>query len=703
MPSAPSEFAADDLSNVDVTVFELSNEELDRYPIGIITLARDGTILRYNRAESALSRLKPHEVIGRNFFRDVAPCTAVRDFQGRFEVFAAGTTSAAERFDWCFMFRWGRQDVTITLMRREQRREIHVVVVVRSLAAPVPVAVIESIATPDAEEAPRRSIETNVGIWADDLDGASSYRSEELHRILGAGAELETLPDPIVRYAHPKHVAALTSEMKHAHEQGRSYVLRTLIVAGDGSEKDVLVHGAFLDAPGGRGSRSIGSVVDLTQRRTLEDQLWESGHLDPLTQLPNRRLLMERLNAALGERPSGISVCFLDLDKFKNVNDSAGHAVGDQLLRIVAERILRTTRPGDIVSRINGDEFVVVLIDGAQPTAVEALLGRILDAVAEPYRIDGKQHIVAASAGIASFPLDGKTAEELLSAADVAMYRAKAGGPGSFRRFAPAMNELAAKDRERAAELQFAIDRGEIVAYFQGIVDARTHVTRGAEALARWEHPTLGMLAPSEFISLAEESGAIIPLGKSILRDACAWGRRWYDALGDAAPFVSVNVSPLQFRDRRFAATVREVLAETGLPARLLELEFTESLVMDRFEETMLVLADLKVLGIRLSIDDFGTGYSSLAYLKYFPVDTIKIDRAFVEGIGIDSVDESIVETIITLASKLNLLIIAEGVENLVQAQRLRELDCQLLQGFYFSRPSRASDFNDRLLDLKPQ
>jgi len=525
-----------------------------------------------------------------------------------------------------------------------------------------------------------------------------AYRSEELHRILAAGAELEAHPDPIVRYAHPKHADALASEMKLAFDHGRSYLLRTLIVAGDGSEKDVLVHGAFLGTPGQPGGRSIGSVVDLTQRRRLEDQLWSSAHLDPLTQLPNRRLILERLKAAIATGATDLAVCFLDLDKFKHINDSAGHAVGDQLLRIVAERIVRAARPTDIVSRINGDEFVIILLHNTQPSAVDALVARILDSLGEPATIDGKEHITSASAGIASYPTDGSTAEELLGAADVAMYSAKASGAGSFRRFTRAMRDLAASDRERAAELASAIENGQIVTYFQPIVDARTHWTVGAEALARWEHPTIGTLAPSHFIGLAEESGAIFALGKLMLRNACAWGRRWHDALGDASPFVSVNVSPLQFRDRRFAAAIREALAETGLPAHKLELEFTESLVMDRFEETMLALADLKVLGISLSIDDFGTGYSALAYLKYFPIDTVKLDRAFVEGIGVDSLDESIVETIITLALKLHLRVIAEGVETPLQAQRLRELECPLLQGFYFSKPMRATDFNETVL-----
>ncbi|GAC1302659.1 MAG: hypothetical protein NVSMB19_12110 [Vulcanimicrobiaceae bacterium] len=693
MPPEMSDTVVPTNQQGEIELFDLSNDELDRYPTGLITLDRTGIILRYNRAESALSRLQPHDVIGRQFFGDVAPCTAVKDFQGRFETFAAGATSAVERFDWVFMFRWGRQDVTVTLLRREKRPEIHVIVNVRSLPAPIPAAIIESIAAAERPEAPRNATETDVGIWADDAETNTTYRSEELHRILAAGAELETHLNPIVRYAHPKHAEALTSEMKRAYDQGRSYLLRTLIVAGDGAEKDVLVHGAFLGAPGTGAGRSIGSVVDLTQRRTLEDQLWNSAHLDPLTQLPNRRLVVDRLKAAIAAGES-VAVCFLDLDKFKGVNDSGGHAVGDQLLRLVAERIVRATRPTDVVSRINGDEFVVIALNSSQPATVDALVGRILDSINEPYTIDGKQHCVSASAGIAAFPGDGGTAEELIGAADVAMYRAKASGPGSFRRFTQAMRELAAQDRERAAELTRAIDDGQIVAFFQPIVDARTRRIVGAEALARWEHPTLGMLPPAHFIALAEESGAIFALGERVLRDACTWGRRWFDALGEASPFVSVNVSPLQFRDRRFAATVREVLEATGLPPEKLELEFTESVVMDHFEETMLALADLKLLGISLSIDDFGTGYSALAYLKYFPIDTVKLDRAFVEGIGVDTLDESIVETIISLAQKLHLVVIAEGVETDLQARRLVELECDLLQGFLFKKPGSATSFD---------
>ncbi|GAC1310640.1 MAG: hypothetical protein NVSMB21_18870 [Vulcanimicrobiaceae bacterium] len=684
---------------MEFTLFELSSEELDRFPTGVVTLARDGTILRYNRAESALSRLKPHEVVGRNFFTDVAPCTAVKDFQGRFEAFAADAGSGVERFDWVFMFRWGRQDVTITLLRRERRPEIHLVVTVRSIAAPVPTAVIEAITAISADSrVPSADVETEVGIWEDDPAARTAYRSEEMHRILAAGAELEACPDPIARYAHPRHAEALSSEIKLAQDQGRSYLLRTLIVAGDGTEKDVLVHGAFFEGAGGGEMRTIGSIVDLTRRRTIEDRLWQSAHLDALTQLPNRRLLMERLGAAIAANETDIVVCFIDLDRFKHVNDSAGHAAGDRLLRLVADRIGRNTRPTDIVSRINGDEFVVVLLHRAQAGDVDALVGRILDSVSEPYTVDGKEHVISASAGIASYPNDGETPDDLLNAADAAMYRAKASGDGAFRRYTPAMRETAARDRELAAELTVAIGRGEIVPYFQSIVDARTHAIVRVEALARWEHPALGTLGPAHFIALAERSGLIGELGAHVMREACIWAKRWYDACGAGAPCVSVNVSPLQFRDRRFMLMVRDILAETELPPQNLELELTESLMIDRFEDTMLALADLKLLGVRLSIDDFGTGYSALAYLKYFPIDTVKLDRAFVEGIGIDTLDDSIVETIVSLATKLHLAVIAEGVETAVQAKRLAELDCEMLQGYHFDRPIPAARYMRDLL-----
>jgi len=680
-------------------LFDLSSDELDRYPVGVITLSREGRIVRYNRAEAKLSRLEPHTVIGRLFFGDVAPCAAVKEFQGRFEVFAAGTTSSVERFDWVFMFRWGRQDVTVTLLRRENRPEIHLIVSIRSTSAPIPMAVLDTIVAPGGERPSRNShgLETEVGIWADDPIAGTAYRSDELHRILAAGPELETHADPIVRYAHPKHAEALASEMRLAYDQGRSYLLRTLIVSGDGNEKDVLVHGAFFHN-GQQGKRSIGSVVDLTQRRTVEDQLWESAHLDPLTLLPNRRLLLERLTALVAADEVGLAVCFIDLDKFKRANDSAGHAVGDLLLRLVAERIGRVTRPTDIVARINGDEFVVVLLNIAQPAAVDSLLGRILDSVSEPYTIEGKQHVISASAGIATHPADGRTADELLSAADAAMYRAKASGAGAFRRYTPEMRESAVQNRERANELALALERYEIQPHFQAIVDGRTGSVVGAEALARWNHPTLGTLAPLHFIALAEASGAIHQLGDHMLREACAWGKRWHDVLGAAAPFVSVNVSGLQFQDRRFAGAVRAALERTGLPPHLLELELTESIVIDRFEETMLALAELKMLGVRLSIDDFGTGYSALAYLKFFPIDTVKLDRAFVEGIGIDTLDDSIVETIVTLARKLHLHVIAEGVETVLQAERLAELGCDLMQGFYFGRPIAPERFTEHLL-----
>ncbi|GAC1310645.1 MAG: EAL domain-containing protein [Vulcanimicrobiaceae bacterium] len=680
-------------SSSEASVFDLTSDELDRYPAGIVTLDRTGKILRYNRAESALSRLDPLDVIGRNFFRDVAPCTAVRECEGRFEAFARGSDSAVERFEWPFMFRWGRQDVMLALIRREHRPEIHLVVTVKSTARSLELEDEGGPASDAVVAQPANDpLATEVGLWADDPSSGALYRSDELHRMLAAGAELDETRDPLVRYAHPESVAALTDAMTRARDSGNAYSLATRLVAGDGTEREVFVHGSYLGPPGGASRFSFGSVVDLTKRRTVGDGLWRAAHLDPLTELPNRRLVLERLTETLRERSSGVAVCFLDLDRFKSVNDSAGHAAGDRLLQLVAERLLRSTRPTDIVARINGDEFVIVLIDGARPTMLDPAMNRILEAVGEPYAIDGREHRVTASAGVARYPTDGETAEVLLSAADDAMYRAKARGPGAFCRYTVAMRDDSASERERSAELFFAIGRGEIVTYFQPIVRAVTHELVAVEALARWQHATLGTLEPETFVPLAEENGAIFALGERILEEACTWGRTWYDALHERAPVVSVNVSPLQFRDRRFVETVREVLAATGMPARKLELELTESLVMDRFDETLVRLAELKSLGVRLSIDDFGTGYSSLAHLKYFPIDTIKLDRAFIVGVGSDPVDEAIVETIVALAHALQVSVIAEGVESERQARRLEAFACQAMQGHLFGRAATAAD-----------
>ncbi len=354
-------------------------------------------------------------------------------------------------------------------------------------------------------------------------------------------------------------------------------------------------------------------------------------------------------------------------------------------------------RRADTVARLNGDEFLILLPGVAQAAEAEAVAESVLDAIAQPYVIDDEQHFVTVSVGIALAPHDAAGADELLQAADLAMYHSKERGANAYLRYDERLRRQAGEEALREIELRRAVDNEEFVLHFQPIVDAASERIVKAEALVRWRHPTRGIVPPGEFIPLAERTGLIVPLGQWVLEAACARIRAW-DAAGLPPIVVAVNISPLQFKDRRFAHAVGETIARYGIAPARLEIELTES-VVESFEDTMESLLDLKLIGVRLSIDDFGTGYSALAYLKYFPIDTLKLDRAFVSGIGNHPLDGAIASTIVRLANDLNLQCVAEGVETGLQRDALRTIGATHLQGYLFSRPLDAEAFAARLAE----
>jgi len=436
----------------------------------------------------------------------------------------------------------------------------------------------------------------------------------------------------------------------------------------------------------------VAILRDISERKRDEARIVHMAHHDTLTGLPNRSLIGDRLEQTilLAERETQqLLVAFVDLDSFKLVNDSLGHAAGDELLKVVAGRMVECLRRSDTVGRFGGDEFVLVLpqghvVDGAVEAA--GLLEKILSAVVRPVALEGQQVQVSCSIGVAMYPRDGRDAGTLLMNADAAMYRAKELGKNNVQFYAQEMNASLEEKLTLMEGLRQAVDGDQLRLVYQPKVDLATGQVFGVEALLRWRHPERGMVRPDHFIPLAEESGSIVAIGEWVLREACRQARRWQDA-GMAPLVVSVNVSPRQFDDRRLVARVADALRDAGLDARWLELEVTESLIMRDVQQAIDKMRELEAMGIGLSIDDFGTGYSSLAALKSFPISRLKIDKSFVRDLAHSSDDQAIARAIISLSHQLQMRVIAEGVETEQQRAFLAQYGCDEMQGYLFSKP----------------
>ena len=428
---------------------------------------------------------------------------------------------------------------------------------------------------------------------------------------------------------------------------------------------------------------------EVFERMQAEQRIWHVAHHDSLTGLPNRALLHDRLQQALAKAQRSrhrVAVMFLDLDRFKSVNDSLGHAVGDELLKYVAARLTGVVRAVDTVSRLGGDEFVIVLEEAGSPDDVVQVAEKIIGALAPEVSIGGHRLRATPSIGISVFPDDATEAFALMKNADTAMYHAKAAGRNNFQFFARKMNEQATHFFTLENKLRHAIVAGQLLLHFQPLINWPRRMVCGVEALVRWKDPDNGLIQPAEFIPIAEETGLIVPVGEWVLGAALRQNRLWQQQGRPLLP-VSVNLSPRQFREKDLVASLRRILADTGQPARLLELEITESTLMHDIEETRARLEEIAAMGVRLAIDDFGTGYSSLSYLKRFPVHKLKIDQSFIRDLTTDRDDAAIVSAIVGLAHSLGLDILAEGVETRQQLDALIVLECEHFQGNLFSPP----------------
>ena len=433
----------------------------------------------------------------------------------------------------------------------------------------------------------------------------------------------------------------------------------------------------------------VSTHEDITSRRAAEAQIAHMAHHDALTSLPNRVLLRQRLEEALAlvERGGQIAVLYLDLDHFKSINDTLGHGVGDELLEEVAKRLKNCIGEQDTIARLGGDEFAIVQTDIASPSDVAHLSARIREVLTRPYDLEGHQVPADVSIGISIAPDDSRDPDQLLKNADMALYRSKADGRGTFRFFEPQMDERVKARRTLELDLRNAIVNGEFELYYQPLLNLEYQQISGCETLLRWHHPVRGMVSPGEFIPVAEETGLINQIGEWVLRQACREAASWPNNVA-----VAVNLSPVQFKNQNLAQLVVSALANSGLPAHRLELEITEAVLLQNNDATLATLHRLRELGVRIAMDDFGTGYSSLSYLRSFPFDKIKIDRSFINDIADKDESGAIVQAVTSLASRLNMATTAEGVETQAQLQILESLGCTEMQGYLYSRPVPAAD-----------
>jgi diguanylate cyclase (GGDEF)-like protein/PAS domain S-box-containing protein len=521
------------------------------------------------------------------------------------------------------------------------------------------------------------------------------YDSPRITDLLGYPPDTyERNPDYWLDVVHPEDRERVLAEERLAAESRCGFRMEYRVIAADGRVMWVRDEAAVVEGALDRSTCWQGFIFDITERKELEEELQHQAFHDRLTGLPNRALFMDRLQHALVrvEREDAYAaLLFLDLDNFKVINDSLGHATGDRLLISVAERLESCVRARDTVCRLGGDEFVFLLEDAKNTTQATQTAQRVLDALREPFIVDDDELFVVASIGIVLGASSDERPDDLLRKADLAMYRAKRRGKARYEVFDRTMNERALRRLRMETDLRRAIGNGELSVHYQPKVSLRDRKIVGMEALARWEHPGQGMVFPDEFIPVAEETGLIFPLGLLVLREACAQACLWNAARPKDEPLrVNVNLSARQFNRPDLVENVARVLDDTGLEPGNLVLEITESVVMGDVDAAIATLKKLKILGVRVALDDFGTGYSSLSYLKRFPVDYLKIDKSFVDGLGQDPEDRGIVASVVDLAHTLGLEAVAEGVETAEQLAHLQTLHCELAQGFLFHKPLPA-------------
>jgi diguanylate cyclase (GGDEF)-like protein/PAS domain S-box-containing protein len=589
----------------------------------------------------------------------------------------------------------------LLLVASQSRQPAEIQEALQTLGAQVALALESEALTEDlhrrrSDERFRRLVQNSSDlITIMEADWTIRYQTPSVERVLGyqPDALLGTNLAELIHLQDTERMAQLLART-HGHD-GINGPIECQMLHADGRWLTVETISNHVDDDELRGY--VLTSRDVTDRKALEDQLKHQAFHDSLTGLANRALCTNRVQHILERRHwngVGCAVFFLDLDDFKTVNDSLGHAAGDELLRAVADRLRSHMRAGDTAARLGGDEFALLLEELADEREVLAAADRIISALQAPFAVQGKEVVARASVGIAlPDPDRPQEADELLRNADMAMYTAKNNGKGRYEWFAPSMHAAVVERLELTADLRRAVERSELFVLYQPIIDLATGRRTGVEALVRWRHPHRGLVGPDEFIALAEETGLILPLGRLVLEHACRHGARWQQQHGRELT-INVNLSIRQLQDPGFVNEVTEILVASQLRAHCLTLEITESLLMQDAEAAVEKLTALKRLGVRVAIDDFGTGYSSLSYLQQLPIDILKIPKPFIDGVVKTSDESALARAIIKLAKTLRLETIAEGIEQQEQWDKLRELDCDLGQGYFFSRPVESDDID---------
>jgi diguanylate cyclase (GGDEF)-like protein/PAS domain S-box-containing protein len=540
-------------------------------------------------------------------------------------------------------------------------------------------------------------------VIATDLEEKVLYWNRAAEEIYGWSSE-EVLGRRLKDLTVPEELLAQAEEVVSELRAGRNWSGESLLRRKDGSYVPVLGTATPLFDDRGNLVGMIGVSTDISERKALEVELQHRASHDPLTGLPNRSSFVERIGQALqrtrrGQNSRELGVLFMDLDGFKTINDSLGHEAGDRLLIAVAERLKNWLRPEDTVARFGGDEFAVLLEDIADASEVIRVAQRITDSLQEPFTVDDLQVIVSTSIGIT---LGGAHTNDdpdrMLREADAAMYQAKEQGPSRYAVFDPTMQARARERLDLEAELRQALEKGEFVLYYQPEISLLDWSLVGFEALLRWQHPEKGLLQPSAFVPLAEETDLIVPIGRWVLEEACWQAKRWEVEHPSAPPTtMEVNLSSRQLARRGLVKIIEEALTRAGLKASSLGLDVTETVLIEASEYNAQALDALKKMGIRLHLDDFGTGYSSLSYLKHLPVDRVKVDKSFVKGLGEEATDTALVRMIIDLCHTLGFEVLAEGVETYEHAALLRNMRCDLGQGNFFAEPLPGEELAQRL------
>ena len=674
----------------------------DASPLGIFVADAQGECVYTNAAYQKISGLRFEQTLGSNWSMAIHP-------EDRERVLTEWRIAARGQMPFQTEFRFLQGDNSIVWTRvnsatmREGAKSFGLVQTVEDISdRKISESVLRAAEVALFEEKERAQVTLNsIGdaVLTTDLSGNVTYLNLVAEAMTGWSRESANgrpLAEVFRIIDGTTHAVAANPAQRAIREnQTVGLAADCVLVRRDGFESAIEDSAAPIH---NREGQVVGAVLvfhDVSESRAVALRMAHLAQHDFLTGLPNRVLLTERCSQAIGQanrHQKQVALLFLDLDFFKRINDSLGHAVGDQLLQSVADRLVACVRVTDTVCRQGGDEFVILLAEIEQPLDATLVAEKLLDTFALPHLIDGHELHVTLSIGISIYPDDGNSVDSVMQNADIAMFHAKANGRNKYQSFRADMNTSAVRRLAIENNLRRGLRQGEFLLYYQPQIELASGRMIGTEALIRWQDPENGLVLPAQFVPIAEESGLIVPIGRWVLHEACRQVQAWLDA-GLAAVPVAVNISAIEFRHKDFLAGVALTLSETGLNPRYLELELTESILMQDAEASANVLQGLKAMGVRLAIDDFGTGYSSLSYLKRFPIDTLKIDQSFVRDIVTDPDDGTIVSAIIGMGKNLNQQVIAEGVETPEQLAFLRARQCDEGQGFLFHRPLTAEDF----------